>query len=170
MLQIEPPDFCYCPFCGRKLGIRVEEEKQRKYCRSCSWTYYPHVAGSVAAIITRGNKILLVQRNREPYLGKWMFPAGFIDYGEHPDEALQREVKEETGLAVREFQLLKVMQSVDDPRSLGHLLFFYRVTCKNGLLRTDRDENQNIGWFDIQSPPEIGWLSHQQTIKELQQL
>lgn len=105
MLDIQPPDFKFCPFCGRKLKIKIEEEKKRKFCSFCNWTYYPHVAVSAAAIIVRKNKVLMVKRAREPYKNTWMFPAGFIDFGEHPLETLKREVWEETGLKVKKAKL-----------------------------------------------------------------
>ena len=168
MLKIKPPNYQFCPFCGKKLEIKKEEERERKFCSSCNWTYYPHVAGSVCAIIIKKGKVLMVRRNRDPYKGTWMFPAGFIDYGEHPEETLAREIKEETGLKLKKATLFKVMQSEDDPRSPGHFLFFYKVTVSGTKLETDKDENQEIGWFDLENPPEIGWESHRFVIKFLQ--
>lgn len=168
MLKIKPPNYQFCPFCGEKLKIKKEEEKERKFCSFCKWTYYPHVAGSAGAIIVRGKKVLLVKRSRDPYKGTWMFPAGFIDFGEHPEETLKREIKEETGLEFKKAVLFKLLQSVDDPRSPGHFLFLYKVSVKGKKLKTDKDENQGIGWFEIKNPPEIGWQSHKYIMKLLQ--
>ncbi len=72
MLKIKPPNYQFCPFCGGKLEIKKEEERERKFCSSCNWTYYPHVACAVAAVIVRGSRVLMVRRNREPYKGTWM--------------------------------------------------------------------------------------------------
>ena len=160
MLKIKPPNYQFCPFCGKKLQIRIEERKERKYCSSCNWTYYPRVAQAAAAVIIKDGKVLLVQRKREPYKGTWMFPAGFIEFGEHPEETLRREVSEETGLKLKNAILFKVMQSEDDPRSPGHFLFFYKVTVAGSKLKTDKEENQGIGWFDLKNPPAVGWQSH----------
>lgn len=169
MLKIKPPNFRFCPFCGQKLRIRLEEERQRKYCSSCQWTYYPHVAGAVGGIITKSSKVLLVKRARAPYKNTWMFPAGFIDFGEHPLETLTREVKEETGLKVKKVRLVEILQSKDDPRSPGHLLFFFKVEVDEGQLATDQDENQAIGWKEIKKPGKIGWQSHRLMMKKLQE-
>ena len=160
MLKIKPPNYRFCPLCGKKLTIKKEEGKQRKFCSSCNWIYYPHVAGSAAAIIVRGSKILLVKRAREPYKNTWMLPAGFIDFGEHPEETVVREVKEETGLKLVEAMLFKVLQSRDDPRSPGHFLFFYKVKVRGTKLKTDKEENQEIGWFELKNLPKVGWESH----------
>lgn len=168
MLNIEPPNYRFCPFCGKKLEVKKEEEKERKFCSSCKWTYYPHVAGSVCAVIVNNGETLMVKRNREPHKDTWMFPAGFIDYGECPEETLAREIKEETGLKLVSNSLLKVIQIEDDPRSPGHFCFFYRVKVSGRKLKTDKEENQGIGWFDIKNPPEIGWQSHKHIVKVLQ--
>ncbi len=52
----------------------------------------------VAALIERDGKILLVQENHPPDKGKWNMPAGKLDMGENPLEAVTREVREESGL------------------------------------------------------------------------
>ncbi len=166
-LQIEPPDFIHCPFCGKRLDEREEEGKARKYCGDCKWTYYPHVAASSCAAIVNNGKILLVKRNREPYKGTWMFPAGFVDFGEHPADTVVREVKEEVGLEVASLRLLDVIQVDDDPRSMGQFGFFYRVTTKdNDVKNNDNGENSEIGWFDLDDLPLIGWHSHKKIVED----
>jgi len=168
MLKISPPNYQFCPFCGKKLKTKKEEDRDRKYCPSCNWTYYPHVAASVGAIIIKGSKILMVKRNREPNKDTWMFPAGFVDFGEHPEETLKREIKEETGLQLKKASLWKVLQITDDPRSPGHFCFFYKVEVLGSKLETDKEENQEISWFDLRHPPKIGWQAHKYLLKLLQ--
>jgi ADP-ribose pyrophosphatase YjhB (NUDIX family) len=168
VLDIQPPDFLFCPFCGQKLQVKTEDKQKRKYCLSCDWTYYPHVAAAVTAVITRKDEVLLVKRAREPYKNTWMFPAGFIDFGEHPFEALKRETKEETGLVVKKAELIEILQSTDDPRSPGHFIFFYKVKTLGKNLKTDKRENQAIAWHKISKPPKIRWRSHQLILKKLQ--
>lgn len=130
MINIQPPNYLYCPFCARELGIRKEEGKNRKFCSFCGWTYYPHVATAVGAVIEKDKLILMVKRNREPFKNTWMFPAGFVDFGEKPFEALRREIREEVGapnLIIRKLKYLAIYQAEDDPRSPGHFVIFYRV-------------------------------------------
>lgn len=169
MLKIKPPNYQFCPFCGKKLEIRIEEEHERKFCKGCRWTYYPHVAAAAGAIITRRGKVLMVKRGREPYKGTWMFPAGFIDFGEHPEETVAREVREETGLKMKKATFFKVVQSGDDPRSPGHFMFFYKATVSGNKPKTDKEENQGIGWFDIKNPPKIGWKWHKYVMRLLKE-
>jgi ADP-ribose pyrophosphatase YjhB (NUDIX family) len=169
MLEIEPPKYKFCPFCGEKLQVRIEEEKERKFCPPCEWTYYPRVASAAGAVIMRKGKVLMVKRNREPFKGTWMFPAGFTDFGEHPLETVSREVLEETGLKVEKAELIDVFQAEDDPRNPGHFVFFYKVEASGGEIKTDEEENQEIAWVDLQNPPEIGFESHKQIMKMLQE-
>ena len=167
MLRIEPPRYQFCPFCGKKLDIKIEEGKERKFCSSCKWTYYPRVATAVAGVIVKKDKILLVKRNREPFKGSWMFPAGFVDFGEHPKEALVREIKEETGLRVMKSEFIDIFQAQDDYRNPGHFVFFYKVKVTGSKITTDKEENQDIAWFSIKNPPEISWKSHRYVMKLL---
>jgi len=167
MLKISPPNYQFCPFCGKKLKTKNEENKKRKFCSFCNWTYYPHVGAAAAAVIIKNKKVLLVKRKREPYKGTCMFPAGFIDFGEHPEETVKREVKEETGLTVKRVFLWKVIQSTDDPRSPGHFVFFYKVKAGGEILNMDRKENEDIGWFSLNHLPEIKWKTHRYVLREI---
>ena len=167
MLKIKPPSYKYCPFCGKKLQSRMEEGKKRRFCSSCGWTYYPHVAIAVAALIVRKEKVLMVKRKRKPSKDTWVLPAGYIDFGEHPLEALKREVKEETGLDVKKTSFLEVLQADDDPREPGHFVFFYRVTVSGSKIKTDEEENKEIAWVDLKNLPKIGFSSHEYMVKKL---
>ncbi len=151
------------------MELREDLEKPRMVCPKDGWVYYPRVAASACAVIIRDGKMLLVKRNRDPYKGTWTFPAGFLDYGEHPKETVIREVKEETGLDVEDIELMDVLQSVDDPREPGHLLFFYKVRVGDDEIKNgDMEENSDIEWFNISDPPEIGWVAQKQVLKQLQ--
>lgn len=88
---------------------------------------------------------------RNPHEDTWMFPAGFVSFGEHPKETVVRELQEETGLNAKVVKLIDVIQVDDDPRSLGHFGFFYAVTVTGKIKPTDKEEN-----------------SHQQIIKQLE--
>jgi ADP-ribose pyrophosphatase YjhB (NUDIX family) len=167
-LKKKTSNYRFCPFCGRLLETIKEEGRLMSHCYSCNWTYYPHVASSAAAIIVRKNKVLLVRRARDPYVNTWMFPAGFVSYGEHPTETLAREVYEETRLKVRHATLMEVLQCDDDPRSPGDFQFFYKTAVCGTVKNLDDRENSGIGWFDIVNPPKIGWKAHRIMMKRLQ--
>jgi 8-oxo-dGTP pyrophosphatase MutT (NUDIX family) len=50
---------------------------------------------TISAVIVHDNKVLLV---KHPRYGKWLVPGGHVELSEDPEEALYREVEEETGL------------------------------------------------------------------------
>lgn len=167
MLNIKPPDYKFCPFCAFKLSIEREEDDNIKVCPNCGWKYYPHVSQAALAIITKRDKVLLVKRNRDPYKNTWMFPAGFLKYGEYPEEAIVREVREETGLTVKNAKLVEIGQTTDDPRQSGHLVFYYKIVASGSFKNKDKDENSDIGWFGVKNPPKIGWKGHKLLIRSL---
>jgi ADP-ribose pyrophosphatase YjhB (NUDIX family) len=59
----------------------------------------------VYALLKYKRKIILIKKGRGPYKGRWDLPGGKIDFGESPAEALEREVKEETGLKLKSAHL-----------------------------------------------------------------
>jgi len=76
---------------------------------------------TVDALIERQGKVLLIRRKKGPYKGSWALPGGFVEYGESVEEAVRREVKEETNLDLRIKRLLGVYSEPGrDPR--GHVV------------------------------------------------
>jgi len=69
-------------------------------CSACSFTYYHNVAAGVGAILECGEKILLIERGKDPGKGKLDLPGGFVDPEESAEEALLREIREEVGVGV----------------------------------------------------------------------
>ncbi len=57
------------------------------------------------ALIVEDNSILLIKKNGGPYHGKLDLPGGTIEFGERPEEALKRELLEEVGIEIKEYNL-----------------------------------------------------------------
>jgi 8-oxo-dGTP diphosphatase len=97
----------------------------------------------VGAIILDGDQILLEKRKNSPGKGKWAVPGGLVELGENVEQAVIREVKEETGLEVDEPRLVDVVNYV----SLGekgavmyhYVIIDYLVTVKSGKLKAASD-------------------------------
>src|SRR6266700_1870173 len=74
---------------------------------------YPErpVMGVGGVIIDRGRTVL-IRRGTEPLLGEWSIPGGTIEVGETLEEAVRRELREETGLEVRVLELIELFDRI----------------------------------------------------------
>ena len=79
----------------------------------------------VGAVIVEGDKVLLVRRGREPLLGQWSLPGGAVELGESLEQAIVREVEEETGLAIAPVMMLKAFDRIE--RDSGGEVHFHYV-------------------------------------------
>jgi ADP-ribose pyrophosphatase YjhB (NUDIX family) len=97
--------FRFCPHCGKQ-GIALHPDHALR-CDECGFVLFINVATAVGAIIAdeRG-RILLLRRSHEPAKGKLGAPGGFVSPGEGAEQALIREVKEETNLEVTDLRYL----------------------------------------------------------------
>lgn len=55
---------------------------------------------AMGTVIDESGSVLMLQRQKDPYIGLWAMPGGKVEVGEHPDATMVREFQEETGLAV----------------------------------------------------------------------
>lgn len=68
---------------------------------------------SVGAVIWRGDDVLLIRRARAPFEGQWSIPGGKVEYGETLEDAVVREVREETGVEITLTGLIGVYESIE---------------------------------------------------------
>jgi len=66
----------------------------------------------VSAVVLRGNRVLLVERGHEPLKGYWSLPGGVVEVGEGLEDAVRREVREETGLLVAPASIVVVFERI----------------------------------------------------------
>ncbi len=105
----------------------------------------PRCVVGVLALDPRG-RLLMVKSNRGFTKGMWNIPGGFIDYGEHPEEAAVREVEEETGVRVRLGGLVGVYQErFQSPYFMYG--FIYEGHVEGGALRADPQEIEAVDWM-----------------------
>ncbi len=113
---------------------------------------------AVGAVIgPRG--ILLVQRVKPPFAGCWGLPGGKVRFGEHLDEAVFRELREETGVRCRFAGLRGIVTEVitTGNRTLMHyLLLVCRLTAAGS--RTRSSAEGLVRWFELAGLADIAMI------------
>lgn len=93
-----------CPICGSGEFLRKEEGRA---CSRCGHRDFNNPITAVAVfILDAQNRVLLICRAKDPAMGKWAPPGGFVDAGESLEQAALREIAEEVGMVVRDLNYL----------------------------------------------------------------
>jgi ADP-ribose pyrophosphatase YjhB (NUDIX family) len=137
----------------------------RPVCTACGWIYFTDPKVAVAAVLLQDGQILLGRRAVDPQRGRWTVPAGFLDAGEDPRRAAEREVLEETGLQVRAAELLDVIAGQEHPRG-AHLIIFYRAELLGGELQA-ADDIDAARFFPLDALPELAFTATEQIVAKL---
>ncbi len=122
---------------------------------------YPRPALTVDAAILRTYKgrqqILLIERKNEPFRNKWALPGGFLDMEETLEEAVLRELEEETGLKNIKVDQFRTFDKIDrDPRGRTISVVFTGRLLENQNVAAG-DDAKNAAWFFLDSLPELAF-------------
>jgi len=119
---------------------------------------------TIDGIIIKDQKILLVKRKNDPFKDKWALPGGFVEYGEKTEDAIMREVLEETGLRTKINQLAGVYSDPNrDPR--GHTItIVYTLDIIGGELKAG-DDASDVKFFNAEELPKLSF-DHDKIIDE----
>lgn len=98
-----------------------------------------------------GPQVLLVRAARGMTTGMWNIPGGFVEFNEHPEEALVREAREELGIECRPLRLIGIYSELfAKPGDAHHLFgFMYLAEGDTDRIQIDPDEIQEYGWFAL---------------------
>lgn len=139
-------DHRHCSRCAAALA-EVEGERARK-CATCDLTFYPRLSPAVIVVVHDGRRILLTHKAGTPFRA---LVAGFVESGETLENAVRREVKEETGVDVGELRYFG-----SQPWPFPHQImvgFFARYA--GGEIVVDGRELDDAAWFDVDALPTL---------------
>ena len=140
-------------FCGRcRTELQDSETDSALFCPICGARYFPQLAPAVIVAVTRneGREILLAHnRNFEGNVHSLI--AGFVEAGETVEQAVEREVLEETSIRVTNIRYLR-SQPWPFPNSL---MLAFRAEYLSGTAVPDGSELDSLGWFRPDALPPL---------------
>ncbi len=164
--------FRYCPVCGSSHFERNDFKSLR--CRDCGFVYYQNASASVVGVVLNSkNELLVGRRTFEPAKGMLDLPGGFVDAGESLEQAVVRELQEETGTtAVPERWLFSVpniyrYSGLDIPTIDN----FFLCRLQNDENLHGHDDISSLFWhpLDRLRPDDFGMASIRRSIPLLKQ-
>jgi ADP-ribose pyrophosphatase YjhB (NUDIX family) len=121
-----------------------------------------HPLITVDAIIEINNGIILINRENPPH--GWALPGGFVDYGETLENAVCRESKEETGLAI---ELVRQFHTYSDPkRDPRHHTVSTLFIAKASGTPIAADDAQDVGIFTEKTLPDEIAFDHRKILED----
>ena len=123
---------------------------------------------ATAIIEFPNNKILLIKRGTVVFRGYWALPGGKVDAGETVEEAVVREVREETGLKVEIVRKIGEYheRGVHDGIEYDYYPMCFLVKLIDGKIRKQKGEIMQIKLFNLNEIPERLAFKHSAMIKD----
>ncbi|MFZ5884348.1 MAG: NUDIX domain-containing protein [Chloroflexota bacterium] len=156
-------EYKFCPRCGQLLNAEERFGKMRPVCPACGWIHFVDPKVAAAVLVVQDGRVLLVRRVNEPFRGMWTLPAGFVNGGEDPAEAAQRECLEETGLSVRVTRVYDIVAGREHPRGADFVIIYQAEVC-GGDLKAD-DDADAAEWFDGEHLPPLAFLATKKVLQ-----
>ena len=113
--------------------------------------YPEHPLLGIGALIFEGGCILMAQRGKAPLMGQWSLPGGLVETGESLENAVRREVLEETGLEVKPLGVLeifeRIMRNAGGAVEYHYVLLDYICRVTGGTLCAG-DDASRVQWVE----------------------
>jgi len=120
----------------------------------------------VFAFFKNKARLLLVNRKQEPFKGKWALPGGFVEIDEELEDAVARELAEETGLAGVRLEQMHTFGNVGrDPRGRQITIAFMGIATSRLNKIKAGDDAAKVQWFDIEKLPKDMAFDHSEVAR-----
>ncbi len=158
--------YVFCPHCSAPLSEGEKFGRTRRFCRYCGFIHFEEPKVAVGGLVDDGQRVLLVRRAAIPRIGYWALPAGYMDADELPEEAVVREIREETGVEARVIRLWAVAPLAGWAERRG-ILLLYRAEATAGS-PTPSDDASEARWFGRDEVPwdDLAFESTAQFLRE----
>ena len=140
----------FCGKCGAAMRRHENPDEPAYVCPTCGYMAYPKISPAVIVLVTKGNQVLL-QRNSHYKSANWSLVAGFVDPGENLEEAVRREVREESSIEVTDIRYVR-SQAWPFP---SNIMIGFRAKYASGELHPDGEEVLASQWFGRGNLPAI---------------
>ncbi|ALB65262.1 NAD(+) diphosphatase [Cronobacter dublinensis] len=136
----------FCGYCGHEM--HPSKTEWAMLCGHCRERYYPQIAPCIIVAIRREDKILLAQHTRHRN-GVYTVLAGFVEVGETLEQAVAREVMEESSIRVKNLRYV-TSQPWPFPQSL---MTAFTADYDSGDIKIDPKELIDAGWYRYDQLP-----------------
>lgn len=112
------------------------------------------------AIVTRETRprVLLIRRAKDPFVGSWALPGGFVDENERLADAARRELVEETGVTAADLeQLYTAGDPGRDPRGWTVSVAYLAQVPPDALKPIAADDAEEVGWWPLDELPPLAF-------------
>ena len=138
----------FCGMCGGHMHFHTDISKR---CEVCGKEVWPQLATAVIVLIRKGKDEILLARGRNFRSDFYGLIAGFVETGETLEEAVQREVMEETGIKIKN---IRYFDSQPWPYPSG-LMVGFTADYESGDIHVQLEELQKAGWFHRTNLPKL---------------
>ena len=110
--------------------------------------------------------LLLIKRKNEPYKDMWAIPGGFIEIDEELEDAVARELEEETGLTGVHLEQMRTFGTIGrDPRGRQITVVYMGIVDENNTKIKAGDDAAQAKWFDVDDLPKNIAFDHDKVTK-----
>lgn len=121
----------------------------------------------VAAIIVKNGKVLLGKRKVRMGKGDWAFPGGHLEFNEAIEDAVKREVREETDLSVSHITFQAVTNDIREVEKTHYITLFFTAKYTSGKVKNmEPHKCENWEWFEWDKLPNPLFLPIKNLLKQ----